>query len=271
MRFNQLVVFAGILAIVAAAPLAQATQIYSNNYSAASPGTLNDKNGLGTGFTTRLSGTGSAIAANDLNLVLDRRAGWLRMTSVNADINGQRNNAGVEFIGIDLGSLGFTGNEDFIVSASFVNVPTNFPTMSNSFDQFGAFVGEDSLYLTRAGGTNYNFFGAPEFEAFGDNIFNGVKVDDRFFGPLTGNAMNIEISRVDGVWKHLVNGADRTPLFQPNFLDASNLVAGVWLYSTDDSQFIVDLTHFQVTVIPEPSSAILLLSVLGVACVRRSK
>lgn len=269
MKFNQLVVLAGTLAIVAFATVAQATQIYSNNFSNASPGTLLDRNALGTGFTTRLAGTGSAIATNDLNLVLDRRAGWLRMTSVNADINGQRNNDGVQFIGIDLSSLAFTGSQDFIVSASFVNVPTNFPSQSNSFDQFGAFVGEDSLFLTRAGGTNYNFFGAPEFEAFGDNIFNGGKVDDRFFGPLTGNAMNIEISRVDGVWKHLVNGFDRTPLFQPNFLDASNMVAGVWLYSTDDSQFIVDLTHFQVTVIPEPSSAILLLSAAGLACIRR--
>jgi hypothetical protein len=271
MKFNQFVVLAGTLAIVALAPFAQATQIYFNNYSAATPGTLNDKNALGTGFTTRLAGTGSAIAANDLNLVLDRRLGILRMTSVNADINGQRNNAGVEFIGIDLGSLGFTGTQDFVVSASFINVPTNFPAMSNSFDQFGAFVGEDSLYLTRAGGTNYNVFGAPEFEAFGDNIVNGGKFDDRFFGPLTGNTMNIEISRIGGVWKHLVNGADRTPLVQPNFLDTSNMVAGVWLYSTDDSQFIVDLTQFQVSVIPEPSSAILLLSGLGLACTRRRK
>jgi hypothetical protein len=55
-----------------------------------------------------------------------------------------------------------------------------------------------------------------------------------------------------------VNGSDRTPLVQPNFLDNPNLVAGVWLYSTDDSQFIVDLTQFDVTVVPEPACIVLL-------------
>jgi len=263
MKSNRLAVLAGILAIVALSTVAHATQIYSLNFSTAVPGTQLDKNGLGTGFTTRLAGTGGAIAPSDPNLVLDRRAGWLRMTSTNGDINGQRANATMDFIGIDLSSLAYTGTQDFVVSASFVNVPTNFPSQSNSFDQFGAFVGEDSLYLTRGGGTNYNAFGAPEFEAFGDNIFNGGKFDDAFFGPLTGNAMQIEISRTGGVWKTLVNGFDRTPLFQPNFLDNPNLVAGVWLYSTDDSQFIVDLTSFQVTVVPEPASAALLLGSLG--------
>jgi arabinan endo-1,5-alpha-L-arabinosidase len=269
MKFNRIALFAGLLALLGMPSLVQATQIYSLGFSSAVPGTLLDANGLGTGFTTRLANTGTAIPANDPNLVLDRRAGWLRMTSVNADINGQRNLSTMDFIGIDLSSLGYTGNQDFKVTASFIHVPTNFPAESNSFDQFGAFVGENSQFLTRGGGTNYNFFGAPEFEAFGDNIFNGLKVDDRFFGPLTGNSMLIELSRTGGVWKTLVNGFDRTPLVQPNFLDAPNLVAGVWLYSTDDSQFIVDLTQFDVAVVPEPSSLVLLMISCCLTAVRR--
>jgi len=261
MKFKLLVVAAGILALITLSTSARGA-VYSLDFSSATPGTILDRNGLGTGFTTRLANTGGAIAANDPNLVLDRRAGWLRMTSTNGDINGQRALPTLDFIGIDLSSLGFTGNQDFVLTASFIHVPTNFPSESNSFDQFGAFVGEDSMFLTRGGGTNYHAFGAPQFEAFGDNIFNGVKVDDRFFGPLTGDTMLIEMSRSGGVWKTLVNGFDRTPLVQPNFLDAPNLVAGVWIYSTDDSQFIVDLTDFQVTVVPEPSSVMLLASSL---------
>lgn len=258
MKSNQWAAVAAILAgIVLAAPV-YASQIFSLDFSSAVAGTLQDVNGQGTGFTVRLANTGGAIGQNDPNLLLDRRLGVLRMTSTNGDINGQRDLPTLCFIGVDLAELGFTGMQDFHLTASFVNVPTDFPAQSNSFDQFGAFVGEDSLYLTRGGGTNYEAFGATEFEAFGDNIFNGGKVDDAFFGPLTGNTMLIEMSRTSGVWQTLVNGADRTPLVQPNFLDSANLVAGVWLYSTDDSQFVVDLTSFQLTVIPEPISVTLL-------------
>lgn len=260
---------AGFLALIALMATAHATQISTLDFSAATPGTIQDKNGLGTGFTTRLANTGGAIATNDPNLVLDRRLGILRMTSTNGDINGQRALGTLNFIGLDLSSLGFTGDQDFQVTASFVNVPTNFPSQSNSFDQFGVFVGEDSQFLTRGGGTNYEFFGAPEFEAFGDNIVNGAKFDDLFFGPLTGNAMTINISRKGGVWKTLVNGADRTPIVQPAFLDAPDLVAGVWLYSTDDSQFVVDLTQFDVSVIPEPHSVVLLMISGCLATTRR--
>ncbi len=34
------------------------------------PGTINDANGLGTGFTHRLPGTGAALPANDPNMEL---------------------------------------------------------------------------------------------------------------------------------------------------------------------------------------------------------
>lgn len=258
MKSIQWAAAAAILAIAVLAAPACATQIFSLDFSSAVTGTLQDANGLGIGFPVRLANTGGAIALNDPNLVLDRRLGVLRMTSTNGDVNGQRDLPTICFVGVDLASLGFSGTQDFHLTASFVNVPTDFPAQSNSFDQFGAFVGEDSLFLTRGGGTNYETFGASEFEAFGDNILNGVKVDDAFFGPLTGNTMLIEMSRTGGFWQTSVNGADRTPLVQPNFLDAANLVAGVWLYSTDDSQFVIDLTSFQLTVVPEPTSAMLL-------------
>jgi hypothetical protein len=258
--------------LVAVPGVAQATQIFSLDFNDFTPGTLLEAQGQGTGFTTRLAGTGGALnPAADANLLLDRRLGVLRMTSTDADLNGQRNLDTTEAIGINLSSLGFDGTQDFIVTAYYSKIPNNFPSDSNSFDQFGIFVGEDSAYLTRGGGTNYETFGALHWEEFGDNIFNGGKVDDAFFGPQPDQStMTVEISRIGGVWRTLVNGDDRTPLVQPAFLDATDFTVGPWLYSTDSSQFMVDLDQFDVIVLPEPASVTLLLSTLcGLLVARR--
>jgi len=263
-----------ILMLIAVPGVAEATQIFSLDFNNFTPATLPDLQGQGTGFTTRLAGTGAALSPTaDSNLLLDRRLGVLRMTSTNSDLNGQRDLNVNEAIGINLSSLGFDGTQDFIVTAYYSKIPTNFPVDSNSFDQFGIFVGEDSAYLTRGGGTNYETFGATAFEEFADNINNGVKVDDLFFGPAPAlGTMTVEISRIGGVWRTLVNGDDRTPINQPTFLDATDFTVGPWLYSTDSSQFTVDLDQFDVVVIPEPATATLLLSSLcGLLAIRRSR
>jgi hypothetical protein len=57
------------------------------DFNSPSPGTLNDTNGLGSGFTHRLPGSGSSIATNDPNLTLDTGASRLLVVSTRSDFN----------------------------------------------------------------------------------------------------------------------------------------------------------------------------------------
>ena len=84
---------------------------------------LLDKDSEALPFTNRLANTGTVIASSDPGLDIDTTAGTLALTTATSDINGQVNMAGLEAIGIPLSSLGFTGNEDFLIRARYVNLP----------------------------------------------------------------------------------------------------------------------------------------------------
>lgn len=232
-------------------------------------GTIFDINGEGTGFTTRLAGTGAGLLANDANLDLIQGSGVLRMTSTDADINGQRNLPTLEFVGINLSSLGFTGSQDLYVRGDFINLPSGAGT--NSFDQFGVYAGSGSAFLTRGMSVNYAFFGGGP-EGVSDNINNGVSAGGNFVGTNPGATLAVEIRRTAGVWSVLINGNAKSPA-QPTFLNAnSDLTVGVFTYSTDPSQFTIDLTRFEAqVVIPEPSCLGLAGSVLACGAVRRRR
>src|SRR5690349_2530400 len=81
-----------MLAAIAAVSLQIASSSASSltlDFSSAG-GTILDTNGVGTGFTARLTGTGSAITGNDSNLLLNTSGKVLTMhTSPGADFNGQ--------------------------------------------------------------------------------------------------------------------------------------------------------------------------------------
>jgi hypothetical protein len=71
------------------ATLAAAAAPFTLDFNSAS-GTVLDANGVGTGFTARMPGSGSNITGNDANLLLRTNAGVLQLrTSPGADFNGQ--------------------------------------------------------------------------------------------------------------------------------------------------------------------------------------
>ncbi|WP_338286972.1 hypothetical protein [Luteolibacter sp. LG18] len=197
---------------------------------------LKDAAGTGVGFDTRLPGTGTTLAANDPNLVLDTLNGTLRMTTTNSDLNGQNNLGEAEMIGIRLSSLGFTGTQDFKARAKFINLPA-----TAGADQIGIFAGGSSTAVVRGGviGTD---------TALGVNT-NGANDSDAAFiggnGALrAGISLTVEISRIGGVWHLTANGVDATPTVQPTFLDPlTDLVVGVYgchLFSDGAKTAILD-------------------------------
>lgn len=134
-----------MVSVVALGGSARATTI-SLDFNAPVPGTILDQNGNGTGLLDRLPGTGSEISGNDPNLHLN--VGSLDVTSVpNADFNGATNLTTTSTPGIKLSSLGFTGTEDFSVSAT-----GNLPVLSSGgYQQVGVYVGTASDKFVRAG------------------------------------------------------------------------------------------------------------------------
>jgi arabinan endo-1,5-alpha-L-arabinosidase len=119
-----------------------------------SSGTVHDATGQGIGFTTWLPNTYST-AGNDSDLTLNTSAPSL---TINADDNGSDFNGQIainqlQAPGIDLASLGFTGSQDFSITASFILPNTS--AFAHDSNRFGIYVGSASNNLTRAGFINF--------------------------------------------------------------------------------------------------------------------
>jgi hypothetical protein len=190
-------------------------------FSSPASGGLRDVNGLFTGFTGRLPGTGAALPELDPHLRLDGALGLLNLGTTQADFNGAAGLDANSSPGAALGDLGFTGGEDFAVTAVFR------PLAGLEFiDQVGLYVGASSGALTRAGTI---VFGAPERYAVHSE--NGADHGGRFFGfGFDGSdGMTVTITREAGAWRYYVDGVEWTPQTPPAFLDGrADLTAGVF-------------------------------------------
>src|ERR1051325_9667966 len=145
--------FGLLTAVTVVAASANAASLNLNFSSAG--GTILDKNGVGTGFTARMPGTGDNIIAvtNDPNLLLRTGPGVLQMlTSPGADFNGGTAMADATVVGVMLSDLGFTGSNDFSATANFINI-TNLTLQP---DQLCLVVGTASTNLVRAGFINFS-------------------------------------------------------------------------------------------------------------------
>jgi RNA polymerase sigma factor (sigma-70 family) len=157
---------------------------------------IRDVNGLATGLTHRLPGTGSRLPEHDPNLRLDPDKAQLELTITRSDLNqtgglamalrgnatreksvarsdlnpkdvlkdvllslarrghpsSQAEDPGVrllsqgEYLGVRLSDLGFTGKEDFAITATIPNIPALEPC-----GQFGLYVGTKSDRNIRGG------------------------------------------------------------------------------------------------------------------------
>ncbi|QJX00622.1 hypothetical protein FTUN_8254 [Frigoriglobus tundricola] len=118
----------------------------SFDFRGAVGGTLLDKAGRGTGLTHRLPGTGKLLPAHDPNLVLAPAVGLLQLTTTENDLNGQVKIDRGEYVGVRLSDFGFTGVEDFAVSAVIPNSP-----VLGEVDQLGLYAGVRSDRHIRGG------------------------------------------------------------------------------------------------------------------------
>jgi hypothetical protein len=223
-------------------------------------GTILDANGIGTGFTARMPLSGQNITGNDPNLFLHAGNGVLQMlTSPGVDLNGQVGVSNATIVGIQLSTLGFTGNNDFQVTGIFKNI-------TNSYlipDQLCVVVGTAATNLIRAGFINFSQFHSNNppsaNEGFGVNTVNGGDIAPRFFGASVGSNMTVVIGRQSGTWSVKVNNVDRMPNSSadgtgtpapPTFLDTeTDLFVGVIAMDVgNDSPWYADLDTFTVNV-----------------------
>ena len=109
---------------------------YSSILHARSQGTLLDGVGRGTGLRHRLPGTGTGLPQRNPNLRVrpERRA--LELTTTRSDLNTQERLATGEYLGFRLAEMGFTGREDFEISATIPDIPG-----LNEVGQFGLYAG----------------------------------------------------------------------------------------------------------------------------------
>lgn len=191
------------------------------DFSTPATGGLQDAAGQFTGLTARLPGTGGALPALDPNLWLDPARGVLELRSTQADFNGRAGLTANSSPGVALAGLGFTGTEDFSVTAVLRTMPA-----LEFIDQVGLYVGASSDAVTRAGTI---VFGAPE--RYSTHSLNGSDQDGHFFGfGFDGSdGMTVTLAREAGVWRYFVDGVEWNPLTPTAFLDGrADLVAGLF-------------------------------------------
>jgi hypothetical protein len=261
------------------------------DFSSSVPGTIADANGQGTGFTTRLPGTGSAIPADDPNLVL--APGTLSIVSPVADTQTPQNFSDMETFGVELTGI-HQGN--FSVSATFDVIGTY-------TSQLGLFAGTDSGNFVRGelhpGLRPYN--PTPTLPGTDNSptllgTLNGVQNATNYFaqmdaGVLMGQNVTLTMGRIDNNWflnwSDLSNpsasgGSGFLPLSSlSQSLDSTNgnLFVGIYYNRpSGNSISIPETTYVQsfsatTNQIPEPST--FAIAVIGccfaVACTIRRK
>jgi len=191
------------------------------------PGTLADIAGTGTGFTHRLSGTGSGHPGKDPNLIL-APGGGLDVTATGSDLNTRFRLDQAEFPGVRLADLGFTGAEDFEVSVAVADVPA-----MAFVGQFGVYAGTSAEWTVRGGLVSQR---APDsFRQFVVNTRDGRDKDAYFVGlGAPGDDLRIRLARTGGKFSMAVenrtSGATSTlAIRHPEFLDGwADLTAGVF-------------------------------------------
>jgi hypothetical protein len=245
------------------------------DFSAPVVGTVNDANGIGTGFTQRLPGSGSGIPSNDPSLTLDTVNSQLLVVSSRSDFNTSgfgRNLAAMETPALLLTGI---GSGDFLVRAKFLNLHAD-----QLSDQIGIFVGASVDNVVRAGIHE----GPSGYQAFLINSQSGVDVvpslgaDNQF---TAGEDGVFEIGRIGGQWYYSWQNLTNPVLsgsFQNISLPAldSQTDLYVGIFNNDARNTIpqtATLDYFTVLIgaeVPEPASAMIWGLVVILVTSRRS-
>ena len=225
-------------------------------FDSATPGSITDGNGLGTGFTHRLPGSGSGISANDSNLTLDTANGRLLFTSARADFNATgfgRNLAALDAPSFLLSGIG-TG--DFEIEAHFSNI-----NVDDLSDQLGIFAGASVDNLIRAGAVEGGF---GQYDSFFTYSFNGMDQNPSLgvLLPAFHDAI-FELGRASGTWYFRWQILD-TPnsgfynFVVPSLESETDLYVGI--FNNDARNFTprTASVDYVSVVVPEPTAGVLL-------------
>lgn len=205
-----------------------------------------DSDGDRTGLVARLPSTGTSYTGNDPNLSIDPANSRLLLQSSQSDFNGQAGVALASAVGHKLSEFGYTGTEDFIVSATFGDL-----SALEHIDQAGVFVGTAANNMTRAGtilfGTDANRL-AVHTQSGSDNsgtFLSGLNLAD---------GMSVTIVRQGGTWTYLVDGVVTTPqVANASFLDSpTDLTVGIFAITPlNGNAKDVEVRNFTVTVLTD--------------------
>jgi len=191
------------------------------------PGTLTEALGRGVGLAHRLPGTGNELPKRDPNLRLrpDRRA--LELTTTRSDLNTQERLATGEYLGTRLAELGFTGKEDFEISATIPDIPG-----LKEVGQFGLYAGSKSDTSIRGGLISRSGLGyspaSDVFRLFLVNNCKGIDNDIYEVGLMTtGDDLRLSLRRLGGRYSLVVdnltrNSSSTLEIAHPAFLDHEN-------------------------------------------------
>ncbi|HZY87904.1 MAG TPA: FecR domain-containing protein [Gemmataceae bacterium] len=181
---------------------------------------LRDGVGQGVGLTHRLPGTGGALPERDPNLRLDPARGRLELTTTNSDLNRQFQLPHGEYLGVRLSDLGFTGAEDFAVTATVPDIPA-----LEFVGQFGLYAGAAGDRNIRGGLLSARRDAAGQYTQFLVNNHQGRDRDIHRVGLLsTGADLRFTLKRTGGKYAltvaNLTAGSSSTlAIRHPDFLD----------------------------------------------------
>jgi hypothetical protein len=212
-------------------------------------GTILDVEGRGIGLTHRLKGTGSSLPQRDPNLRLrpDRRA--LELTTTRSDLNTQDRMPTGEYLGFRLADLGFTGKEDFEISATIPNIPG-----LKVVGQFGLYAGARSDTNIRGG-----LIRRPDPDSYRLFLVNNSKGEDDDIYEVglmtTGDDLRLTLRRMGGRYSLVVdnltrNSSSTLEIAHSAFLDAEmDMYAGLFGANTQsDLRKTLTIREVNVTV-----------------------
>jgi hypothetical protein len=206
------------------------------DFSRPLPGSIMDRDGRGVGFSHRLPGTGGALPARDPNIRLQPDEHCLELTTTRSDINTQEGMPTGEYLGVRLADLGFTGKEDFEISATIHNIPG-----LKVVGQFGLYVGASSDRNIRGGLISWP---QPDsYRLFLVNNRKGIDQDLYEVGLMTtGDDLRLSLCRKSGRYSLVVDNLTRKSsstlnIAHPAFLDPEvKLYAGLFGANTQSEQ-----------------------------------
>jgi hypothetical protein len=218
--------------------------------------TLRDAAGAGTGLTHRLPGTGRRLPAADPNLRLDTARGRLVLTTTNSDLNTQYRLHEGEYLGVRLADLGFTGKEDFAVTAKVLDIPA-----LEFVGQFGLYAGPRSNWNIRGGLLSQKRAETGQYTQFLVDNRDGCDKNIAKVGLLaTRTDLRLTLKRTAGKYAltvdNLTEGSSSTlTIRHPEFLDAeADLYVGLFGANTQSNvRRELVFEKFEVTVWAAPA------------------